>query len=351
MAGTFCNWSAIQGIIHVLPRDALLSTSLNPISPNIVHVAVGVIMQSDQVLICWRDASLHQGNRYEFPGGKVEAGETPEQALQRELFEEINIRVERAVRAQQLYFNYPEKTVCLHIFKVIAFSGKPCGQQNQAIRWVNRHELHQYQFPDANAPILRMVLLPDQYVITQPQDNPQTLDQWLDWHIQHTPQQAWLYVRHKQLDVNQYQQAIATLARQRPDLKLFAMYSHIQQLKPLWSVLVPQLSGVHLSQTDLMQLSAKPDLPTAWHCFAACHDAASIIRANELKMDAILLSPLHATSTHAGQEGLGWPQWQQLCEKSTVPVYALGGIVPDDLVQVQQAGGFGVAGIRAFYPH
>lgn len=340
----------------VLPEYALLSTCLNPQDPNIVHVAVGVIMQSDQVLICWRDAKLHQGNRYEFPGGKVETGETPRQALARELFEELNIEVKTAVRAQQLYFNYPEKTVCLHIFKVIAFSGEPCGQQGQATRWVNKHELGQYQFPDANTPILRMVLLPDQYVITRPQSSTQDLDTWLNWHIDHTPQQAWLYVRHKQLDIRQYQQVITSLARQRPDLQLFGMYAHTQAFKSCWPECQTLLAGVHLSQTELMQLSVstKPDemalsLPLTWYRIAACHDAASITHANALGLDAVLLSPLHPTSTHAGQAGLGWKGWQQLCKTSTLPVYALGGVVPNDLAQVQQADGFGVAGIRAFY--
>lgn len=332
-----------------------MSSGLNPHHSKVVHVAVGVIVQSDQVLICWRDASLHQGNRYEFPGGKVEASETPLQALTRELLEEINIQVKKAIRAQQLYFNYPEKTVCLHIFKVTEFEGEPCGQQNQAIRWVNRHELGQYQFPDANAPILPMVLLPDHYVITQSQDHQQTLNQWLDWHSRHTPQQAWLYVRHKQLDASLYQQAIKTLSSQRPDLKLIAMYSQVKTLKPLWPELDSAITGVHLSQRDLMQLdnqmqfNDKVQLPSSWFYFAACHDAASIHQANTLAMDAVLLSPVHATSTHAGQAGLGWAAWQQLCAQSNVPVYALGGVAPDDLGQVHQAGGFGVAGIRAFY--
>ncbi|RYY78579.1 MAG: Nudix family hydrolase [Moraxellaceae bacterium] len=329
-----------------------MSTSLEPQDPKIVHVAVGVIMQSDQVLICWRDAKLHQGNRYEFPGGKVEAGETPRQALARELLEELNIQVKTVVRAQQLYFNYPEKTVCLHIFKVTAFSGAPCGQQNQAIRWVNKYELGQYQFPDANAPILRMVLLPDEYVITKPQSNTQDLDKWLNWHIHHTPQQAWLYVRHKQLDTSQYQQVITTLARQRPDLQLFAMYSHIKALKSCWPECKIFLAGVHFSQAELMQLSVHTEpteLPSSWYRVAACHDQASITQANALGLDAVLLSPLHTTSTHAGQAGLGWKEWQQLCKNSMLPVYALGGVAPNDLAQVQQADGFGVAGIRAFY--
>jgi 8-oxo-dGTP diphosphatase len=357
----FCKLKPTRGIIDVLPECALLSIGIREISSNIVHVAVGVVVQSGQVLICWRDASLHQGNRYEFPGGKVETGETPLQALKRELFEEIGIHVQQVARAQQLHFTYPEKTVCLHIFKVTAFSGQPRGQQNQAIRWVDKHELNQYQFPDANAPILRMVLLPDYYVITQQpvsqskQVSQQNLIQWIDWHVQHTVQQAWLYVRHKQLDAKQYQQVIQTLSLQRPDLKLLAMASQVHALKPLW----PALTGVHFSQNDLtkssliqsslMQGKSELLLPPTWYCFAACHDAASIAKANALNMDAVLLSPLYATETHTGQAGLGWQEWQQLGEQSTLPVYALGGMTPDDLLQVQQAGGFGVAGIRAFY--
>lgn len=328
-------------------------------SENVVQVAVGVIVQTDQtaaypteqVLICWRDAALHQGNRYEFPGGKVETHETPQQALHRELLEEINIEVQQVVRAQQLHFTYPEKIVCLHIFKVSSFLGQPQGQQKQAVRWVDKTHLDQYRFPDANRPILRMVMLPDQYVISRPPEPDQTLSQWIHWHAEHVPQQAWLYVRNAQLDAQAYQQAIVQLHQLRPDLNLMAMSAHVESLQAVFSM----LRGIHFSQHDLMAGRWEMALPESLYRIAACHDELSIKQANQAAvdagLDAIVLSPLQASASHPEQAGMGWLAWQQLCALSTVPVYALGGVKPSDLHKVQQLGGFGVAGIRAFIPN
>ena len=313
-------------------------------SNKIIHVAVGVIIRHDQVLICWRDASLHQGNRYEFPGGKLELGESPSQALKRELKEELNIDVQLIVSAQQLYFNYPEKTVCLHIFKVTEFTGQPIGQQSQAVLWVHKDQLANYRFPDANAPILRMLKLPEQYIITHALAQGQSTQHWLDWHIKHVPLNSWLYVREKTMSTEAYKNIIKSLSCARADLHLVADFSHIDKL----SDQLEQLHGVHLSERHLMRLDQPLKIPPHLLSFAACHDQAAIAQANIINVDAILVSPLHPTCSHPQQLALGWKKWQALSEQSHVPVFALGGVAPADLTQVQKVGGFGVAGIRAF---
>ncbi len=310
----------------------------------IVHVAVGVIMRGHQVLISWRHAGQHQGNRYEFPGGKIDQDETPEEGLIRELQEELGIEVKQAVRARQLEFAYPEKTVCLHIFKVTDFTGEPVGQEGQPVLWVDAPELHQYQFPDANAPILKMVQLPAHYVICREQLPGESAADWLVFHVQSVPQNACLYVRQPQLAAVQYMRALQQLAAQRPDLKLVAMSKHYTALQEELAAVY----GVHLSQHDLMQAKDLQDYPAALFKFAACHDSVSVQQANQLKLDAIVLSPLHQTATHQQVAALGWDRWQALALQSQLPVYALGGVQPEELAKVQQHGGFGVAGIRGF---
>lgn len=310
----------------------------------VVHVAVGVVMRGQQVLISWRNAGQHQGNRYEFPGGKIDPHETAQQGLIRELKEELGIEVTWAIRAQQLEFAYPEKTVCLHIFKVTDFKGEPVGQEGQPVLWVKAADLHQYQFPDANAPILKMVHLPEQYVICRELLNSERVVDWLTFHVQSVAHGAWLYVRQPQLAEQQYVDVIQQLAAQRPDLKLIAMSRHYAALTGQ----LGYLSGVHLSQHELMQAQDLQDYAAGLFRFAACHDAGSILQANRLKLDAIVLSPLHQTATHHYTVALGWDNWKALALHSQVPVYALGGVQPDELAKVQQHAGFGVAGIRAF---
>ena len=120
-----------------------------------VHVAAAVIRGADgRVLIAKRPQDKHQGGLWEFPGGKVEPGESVESALRRELQEELGIDIRQARPLIQVRHDYPDKQVLLDIWKVTRFLGEPFGKEGQECRWVPLAELHNYQFPDANGPIV-----------------------------------------------------------------------------------------------------------------------------------------------------------------------------------------------------
>ncbi len=124
-----------------------------------IHVAVGIILNSaGQVLLAKRPDHLHQGGKWEFPGGKVEAGETVTEALVRELKEEVALTVEATEPFMVLSFDYPDKQVLLDIHSVRQFSGEAEGLEGQLVAWVNKTELSQYEFPEANKPILAALL-------------------------------------------------------------------------------------------------------------------------------------------------------------------------------------------------
>jgi 8-oxo-dGTP diphosphatase len=123
----------------------------------VVHVAVGVIMRQGQILLALRGAEQHQGGKWEFPGGKVEAGESVPQALQRELQEEVAISVTQSAPLMKLEYSYPEKTVLLDIWLVSDFSGEPHGREGQPLRWATVAELSDINFPDANQPIVQRI--------------------------------------------------------------------------------------------------------------------------------------------------------------------------------------------------
>lgn len=120
----------------------------------VVHVAVGVIMRDARILLALRSNKQHQGGKWEFPGGKVEAAETVSQALSRELQEEVAINVSESAPLMQLQYAYPEKTVLLDIWLVTEFNGEPHGREGQPLRWVSIAELSEIEFPDANQPIV-----------------------------------------------------------------------------------------------------------------------------------------------------------------------------------------------------
>jgi 8-oxo-dGTP diphosphatase len=127
-------------------------------SNTLLHVAVGVILDHrQQILIALRPQNTHQGGLWEFPGGKVEAGETVQQALNRELFEELGLTVDVCSPLIEVQHQYSEKSVFLDVWWVERFSGEPSGKEGQPFKWVSADALSTYTFPDANQQIVAAV--------------------------------------------------------------------------------------------------------------------------------------------------------------------------------------------------
>lgn len=123
-----------------------------------VHVAVGVISDgADRILVSLRPQHVHQGGLWEFPGGKVEAGETVERALHRELLEELAIEVRACQPLLTIQHDYPDKSVLLDVWWISAFDGEPHGREGQPWQWVDAAQLGTLKFPEANQPILAAI--------------------------------------------------------------------------------------------------------------------------------------------------------------------------------------------------
>ncbi len=304
----------------------------------VLDVAVGLIVQGDQALIAWRGGARHQGDRYEFAGGKIEVGETPVQALVRELDEELGICVLDQQFLQRLTYAYPEKTVRLHVYRVNQFMGVPQGREGQPLVWVPIKQLDQYRFPDANNPIVRAAQLPCHYIIST--DGGHGLQHWLSYQDR-LPQDAWLYIRLPSQSLDEQVIWITALQQQRPDLNLIVS-SDLQDQGLA-------IRGYHLRQEVLMQTITLKRTSMMQMWFASCHDHASLRQAERLGVDAVLVGAVHATPTHPNQHGIGWEGLAMLIADCALPVYALGGVAPQDLPHAQQIGAYGVAGIRAFY--
>jgi mutator protein MutT len=120
----------------------------------VVEVAAGLICNDGRYLIAKRRTGVHLGGLWEFPGGKREEGETLEECLQRELFEELSIRIEVPIPFQIIRHQYPEKTVELHFFRCTIDEGRARAIDCAEIRWVYPSEMEQYQFPPADRPII-----------------------------------------------------------------------------------------------------------------------------------------------------------------------------------------------------
>ena len=125
----------------------------------IIDVAAAVIInECGDTLLSLRLADTHQGGKWEFPGGKLEQGESTKEALSRELKEELGIEVLELEPFIELEYRYPEKLVKLHVLEVIDFTGNPVGLEGQKVEWVSPSDLSLREFPDANYPILEKLL-------------------------------------------------------------------------------------------------------------------------------------------------------------------------------------------------
>lgn len=125
----------------------------------LVWVAVGVIENGQgEIFICQRTGGKHQAGKWEFPGGKVEEGESVAEALDRELDEEIGIRIEACEPLLKIAHDYGDKAVLLDVWRVTRFRGTPYGKEGQPALWIPCEQLVDYDFPVANRPIVEHLL-------------------------------------------------------------------------------------------------------------------------------------------------------------------------------------------------
>ena len=311
-------------------------------SKKLLNVSIALIFYQNKVLVGWREAKQHQGNKYEFPGGKVEAGETAEQACYREIQEEVGITLDSLQKFDQITHEYDDLIVALHIFQV-GISTAQWGQIKAPWQWYNRSELLSLNFPKANQSIVERLYWPNSIRIINADavtDLTSVLNQAGVSYLRHAHADA-----DQKLLVQQLGQAFnATSFVKSTKQELIVNFKLWQQLD---LELREQIYAVHFSHQQLMQLNLH-DVPFSMKKMASCHDQQSIQKAIELGMDAVFLSPVLDTPTHPKQPGLGWVEFQQLAAQIQVPVFALGGMHPELLQQAQLHGAYGIAGIRNF---
>lgn len=304
-----------------------------------VNVAIAIIKKNGKYLVGWRDKQKHQGGCYEFIGGKVEENETPIQALKRECFEEINITITQQTYLKKKIHHYDKVSVVLHIYQVTQFSGKPLPKEGQTLHWVDELELIKLQMPKANDDIKRLALLNPYYFIST-QFKP---EKWLSSYIEKLPQHALFYVRDYDLSETAYFEVVSELIKVRQDLKIIIHYQHLDIYKAKYQHL-NNIVGLHLSSKDTNG-DAWQSIDKKWLCIAACHDDLSIKKIQKTRIDAITLSPVKQTQSHPDITPMGVDKFSELVTPINLPVYALGGMQIQDLPEINDKGGFGVAGI------
>ncbi len=309
----------------------------------VIHVAAGVIVNAQgQILIARRPEHTHQGGLWEFPGGKVEAPESVQQALARELHEELAIEINDSRPLICIRHDYSDKSVLLDVWKVTAFSGVPRGNEGQPIEWVAPRDLVNFSFPAANVPIVAAARLPERLAITGAASGRADYIEKVSAVLERGV--SLLQLRAHHLGDSEYTATAGELAAlcRRAGASLIAntsvgIYRHCD------------CDGLHLTGRRLMALQERPVPDRQWFG-ASCHSLEELRKAEALGADYVTLSPVLPTTTHPKAMTLGWLRFGEMTQQAKVPVFALGGMGEQYLHKVFDCGGQGVAAIGEFWP-
>ncbi|KAA2284934.1 Nudix family hydrolase [Arenimonas fontis] len=312
-------------------------------SPPPVHVAAAVLRDArGRVLLARRTAGRDLAGLWEFPGGKVEPGESPIQALERELAEELGIRVRGAKPLIAVPQRYPDKRIVLDVYEVPAFAGTARGLEKQALAWAPPEKLAAYPMPPADRPVVAALTAPSRYLITPEPEGDHvaylaSLEKALAGGVRR------VQLRARSLDPARFANlAREVLARCRVRGAELLLNGSPELAAALGT-------GVHLRAAQLMALSERP-LPPQLPVAASCHDAAELAQAERLGLDFVVLGPVRATESHPGAKPLGWDRFRALREQVSLPIYALGGMKPADVATARRNGAQGIAAIRGLWP-
>ncbi|MGM0632827.1 MAG: Nudix family hydrolase [Pseudomonadota bacterium] len=306
-------------------------------------MAVGVILAPDRqrILISRRAARAHQGGLWEFPGGKVEPGETVVQALRRELHEELDLQLHEANPLRCIEHDYGDRRVRLDVWTVDDWSGTPTGMENQPLRWVEAARLDPDEFPVANRPIIRCLRLSDVLAITPVATDPeQAMVALLDRIGRHG---GLIQLRQPSLD-NAGRDHLLRAAAELPDAVRNRLILNTRPEDPALS----RFGGCHLTARRLRECRGRP-VREDQLLGASCHTREELELAESMGADYATLSPVRETASHPEAEPLGWARFRKRIHGLHLPVYALGGMTMNDIATAAQYGARGVAGMRLLW--
>jgi 8-oxo-dGTP diphosphatase len=295
-------------------------------------VAAGVLANArGEILVARRFDHAHQGGLWEFPGGKVEAGEAIRAALARELEEEIGIRLDEARPLIRVRHDYPDTNVLLDVWWVSAWHGRIHSREGQSLRWLAADALLDLPMPAADVPVVTALRLPDSYLITPSPG---------------ADREAFLAALGASVEAGA--RLVALRAKALPSAELVSLSRQAVEICRAGGACMlvngdPELldasaaDGLHLDSARLMSTKARPVSAGKWLA-ASCHDRTEIARAARIGVDFAVLSPVETTPGHPQAVPLGWERFEELVEGVT-----------EHLASAWDHGGQGIAAVRALW--
>ncbi|NPA72383.1 MAG: Nudix family hydrolase [Gammaproteobacteria bacterium] len=307
------------------------------------EIAVAVLKRDDTVCVSLRQSHQTFGGAWEFPGGKVEVGETVVEALNRELSEEIGVRSNHWEPLIVVPWQYEHVSVRLNVFVAEQFEGEPKGREGQQVKWVKLDSLSAAAFPEANRGILSALKLPAEYMISGAFDSPEQGLNRLESALSKGIRLCQLRAK------GMIPEEFLPLAKQAVDVARKANALILLNGAPDLLKDIPNADGIQLASNALFNYRERPIPENKW-LGASTHNIEEIEQALKIGADFILLSPVKETRSHPGVPGIGWANFEAYVADIPVPVFALGGMKPEDVKRARVRGGQGVAAISGFWP-
>jgi 8-oxo-dGTP diphosphatase len=323
------------------------------VNSDFIHVVAGLIRHPEdpnKIFLSRRQAGQHLENLWEFPGGKLEPGESRFHALKRELEEENGIQVVSALPFRSVKHRYDDKRVYLDVWEVKHYRGAPHGREGQETTWQSIDNLFELDFPDADVLMLKALDLPS-HLLFIPQYDMDKLDPLLEqfrstlerchyplivFHAPHFSDKAYADAATQLSSAAQDLDLKVEVVISRPNLK--AMHA-----KSLQEFKYRRLDNGLLPQIDKRRLSEE------LRYSAACHSQSDLRKAQALGCSFATLSIIRNTLASAGRQAKGWNDLRSMIGSLDIPVYALGGVRRVDLALARYQGAVGVAGSADFW--
>ena len=325
--------------------------AVHPGSP--VHVVAGVLSDArGRILLARREGARELAGLWEFPGGKVEPGETPRQALARELREEIGIEVDEDAPAPLIAVPHRMangKRILLDAYRIARFRGRARGMESQAVTWVSPERLGHYSTPGADIPVMAALRQPASYLITpEPDADADAFLARLARALEGGVRRVQLRARHLDAGALAERAHAAAALAARHDAQLLLNSGSMDFGAGV--CLAQSLGiGLHLTAADLARIDARP-LPEGLPLGASCHDLDELRKAQQVGVDFAVLGPVRPTASHPETEAMGFARFARLREEVVLPIYALGGLSAADHDTARAHGAQGIAAIRGLWP-
>ncbi|CAC9961250.1 hypothetical protein [uncultured Gammaproteobacteria bacterium] len=305
----------------------------------IIKVVVGVLRNKNQeILIAQRQKAQFMGGFWELPGGKIEANESPEQTISRELKEELGIQVNQVNLHQTMVHHYEDRTVQLSIYNINQYQNKPTGVEGQVISWVKIEALNDYQLLPTMRAFIHSITLPNKYWIT-PANNHQS-DEWMAKFEQKLTQNIELIQLRSKIALKS--SFIAELYNKCKQHNIKLLLNTINK-----SFEETYCDGWHLTTHEMLKLTTRP-CPKNKLLSISTHNLNEALNAQTIGADFIVISPIQPTQTHPNTTPIGWNTAKEVVDKLNIPVYFLGGMSEQDLDKTLKLGAQGIAGVSAF---